>query len=779
MGFLILLLVIILVGKDDYLDYQTETKAAEGTSTQKLASSSFRRKAAVESWTSSSIASASGSSLQRPELPCGHSRSHGFQQISFLEVQKLHGYQRTSRPTLLAFWRSLGRRSGQKLPPKGCQSSQAKCRPRDLVPWTRRRPRRRSCYMEPRRQASEESPTAPQSEVAKKESVARRIDISWQSWTSRDRIWLACDCSLWTVYGNRAQRERQGEAADGCSNGSSGAIRITATTAPTSAYASADDECECNTMDAAGYVEQLLHAVHAPACGNTCPAGCDGDSYDSILGRADRGTSSTEAVTICQDGSEGGQSLSRLSGHGARGDKERQHAEVAQHALCCGWLDKAKDKMMEIENARNQLWGQWKLFLQQSVTKWQEYTSQFQASEIAFTQQIEEATVTLRRAQRNFDAAKRNHDAVDQEEAAQIISDEEEDMDVKDEAVDIPKDENAQKIQEGLQAVVHSLTELSESAEKLEPKPKRPRKEEEDAGDGGASRGAIENAHHLAVELGELMPLSVDSFSLPLRAGRPAKTLRFDDNVVVYDDESPTSSTSMTSSISDECIGTTRRCSKTPWTAAMNFDEGDTGGTAPSGSGSSRPTSSEPLFFDRRVPDEYPNYLHHLHHLWHERGESLAEDEYYRLRTWYVHHDHHTHCRLSRIVELEGDGSTWHQDILSAWPDRVRPHEALQIAVVFPQLRHFGTGRIVHADIILLQGNPVRFGGITTVYPYTGDDQARYVWAVSFPHHLSGNDILAGADALPLPADHYCDIMRPTLGNYFGMVVGSGIIFTK
>ena len=42
---------------------------------------------------------------------------------------------------------------------------------------------------------------------------------------------------------------------------------------------------------------------------------------------------------------------------------------------------------------------------------------------------------------------------------------------------EMPRDENAQKIAEGLNQVVNSLSELSESADRLEPKPKRPRKD--------------------------------------------------------------------------------------------------------------------------------------------------------------------------------------------------------------------------------------------------------------------------------------------------------------
>lgn len=148
-------------------------------------------------------------------------------------------------------------------------------------------------------------------------------------------------------------------------------------------------------------------------------------------------------------------------------------------------LDKAKEAQLELENARQLLWSKWRIFLQQSVIKWKEYTAQFQAAEQAFQTQAMESQMTLKRAQRRLDLAKKRMDADDKDGACTISSGEEtEDMD-KMEETDIAKDENAQKIQEGLHQVVSSLETLSESAEKLEPKAKRPRKAEEEAGAGG------------------------------------------------------------------------------------------------------------------------------------------------------------------------------------------------------------------------------------------------------------------------------------------------------
>ena len=59
---------------------------------------------------------------------------------------------------------------------------------------------------------------------------------------------------------------------------------------------------------------------------------------------------------------------------------------------------KAKEALMEVESSRMQLWSQWRVFLQASVTKWKEYTAQFQASETAFQHQMQVATMHLKKA---------------------------------------------------------------------------------------------------------------------------------------------------------------------------------------------------------------------------------------------------------------------------------------------------------------------------------------------------------------------------------------------
>jgi len=159
-------------------------------------------------------------------------------------------------------------------------------------------------------------------------------------------------------------------------------------------------------------------------------------------------------------------------------------------------LGDTKEALLELESARLQLWSQWRVFLQQSVTKWKEYTSQFQASELAFHGRMQEATNNLRRAQRKVDWAKKRADTVGPDGAVSLLSEDEmEDTDNKDED-ELPRDENAQRIHDGLNQVVTSLVQLSESADKLEPKPKRPRtKEEEDASTSRAAMPSLQPFH--------------------------------------------------------------------------------------------------------------------------------------------------------------------------------------------------------------------------------------------------------------------------------------------
>lgn len=134
-------------------------------------------------------------------------------------------------------------------------------------------------------------------------------------------------------------------------------------------------------------------------------------------------------------------------------------------------LGDAKDALLEAENARVQLLSQWKLFLQQSVIKWKEFTTNFQASDSAHQTSVRAARLAVRKAQRTFDiASKREHIGKNE---PWPISDEEDEI-TEDMTVD-SKEESAQKIHDGMSSIVTSLEELSSSADLLEQRVKRPR----------------------------------------------------------------------------------------------------------------------------------------------------------------------------------------------------------------------------------------------------------------------------------------------------------------
>ena len=107
---------------------------------------------------------------------------------------------------------------------------------------------------------------------------------------------------------------------------------------------------------------------------------------------------------------------------------------------------RAKESLLEVESARRQLWSSWRVFLQQSVIKWREYTAQFQASEMAFQTQMQDATANLRRTQRRVDIAKKRAVALGTDESIVVPSEDEMDETEAKEEEEMPRDENAQKI---------------------------------------------------------------------------------------------------------------------------------------------------------------------------------------------------------------------------------------------------------------------------------------------------------------------------------------------
>ena len=259
---------------------------------------------------------------------------------------------------------------------------------------------------------------------------------------------------------------------------------------------------------------------------------------------------------------------------------------------------------------------------------------------------------------------------------------------------------------------------------------------------------AIENATDLALEVGIPSTLIIDCFSLPKKSNRTSKIVQFCDVVQVFKGEDYEEEFLLP-------VTTPHVDSLTSLTTSSNREMtiGDTGSSASGDQGQQghqQSSGSAPVFhfLDRNLPHDIPNYIHHLQHLWRERNIRIADDDYHRLRTWYIHHQHVRQWKRPRIVELEGDGSTWHQEILSAWRDQLYNQEVLNIAVVHPDVRvPHGPRAIPHADLLLIQGGHERSGGITTVYPPDETVNEMYTWAVSYPRHLSGIELLTGVEA--------------------------------
>lgn len=269
---------------------------------------------------------------------------------------------------------------------------------------------------------------------------------------------------------------------------------------------------------------------------------------------------------------------------------------------------------------------------------------------------------------------------------------------------------------------------------------------------------AIENATDLALEVGNPSDMVIDCFSLPKKSQQPKKTVQFQDKVQVFKGEATEEEFLLPLTYSQDVCPTAYLATLSP----REMSNGDTGGSASGDSGGQQgrqqSSGSAPVFhfLDRNLPHEVPNYIHHLQHLWRERNTRIADDDYHRLRTWYIHHQHVRQWRRPRIVELEGDGSTWHQEILSAWRDQLYNQETLNIAVVHPDVRvPHATHALPHADLLLIQGGHDRSGGITTVYPPDETVNEMYTWAASYPRHLSGTQLLAGVEA-----QHYLQTHR-------------------
>eukprot|EP00435_Cladocopium_sp_Y103_P065735 s2_g27.t1 len=191
-------------------------------------------------------------------------------------------------------------------------------------------------------------------------------------------------------------------------------------------------------------------------------------------------------------------------------------------------VDRARRAIADVEASRAKLMADWKTFLQQSVTTWQEYTTMFQRQECALQEKLASAKKELAEAKRLFNEKSQHL----KEDEVHVVSDADttEDMQTQSEA--------SKRIHEGLGNVVHSLQELSEKAELEEQQAKRQKMEAEHPVGGRLSLTiadiefmrwnhrivnepdfrapwtALNNAIELAYETGESAALKIDNVML-------------------------------------------------------------------------------------------------------------------------------------------------------------------------------------------------------------------------------------------------------------------------
>lgn len=135
-------------------------------------------------------------------------------------------------------------------------------------------------------------------------------------------------------------------------------------------------------------------------------------------------------------------------------------------------VKKAKKAITAATSARVKLMADWKVFLQQSVTTWREYTTMFQTQEKALQDSLTAAHEALALARRSFE----EQSASLKEAGVQEISDDDKENGSLDETM---QSETTKRIYEGLTSVVDSLHALSEKAEFEEQQAKRQRRSDD------------------------------------------------------------------------------------------------------------------------------------------------------------------------------------------------------------------------------------------------------------------------------------------------------------
>ena len=269
---------------------------------------------------------------------------------------------------------------------------------------------------------------------------------------------------------------------------------------------------------------------------------------------------------------------------------------------------------------------------------------------------------------------------------------------------------------------------------------------------------AIDQAADLALELGEPGHIVVTNFAFPSskRMRTRSKRVSFDEQVQVFLGKDAIQKFHPERTCLNDLDPVDGAAEVPQYVYGRQTTTGAAGSSTP-GSSSSAPASH---LLDRRLPNDLAGYIHHLQQLWRDDHIRLQSGEQYSLRTCFLHHVHQRCWKVPRVVRLPDDPRLWHAFILHTWRDQLHNDEPLNVAVAFPRVRSRPSTVAIHADVILTQGAHDECGGLVTVYPPGSEDDMHYIWAASYPRHVSGWQILDGVGASELVQTHACDLFH-------------------
>eukprot|EP00435_Cladocopium_sp_Y103_P038359 s3102_g10.t1 len=429
-------------------------------------------------------------------------------------------------------------------------------------------------------------------------------------------------------------------------------------------------------------------------------------------------------------------------------------------------LGNMKEKLLDAEQARAKYLSQWKTFLQQSVTKWQEFASQFTASDSAHQAAIRAARSEVRKAQKKFDmSTKKAGQADGGESKIEEISDDEEEQEMEVEAF---KGESAQKIQEGMQVIVSSLVELSESADQLEQRVKRPRKATEE------EAKAQENAINIAEDVGSPLDQWIDVFSLPLREKKETRTVTFADNVQLCfaTDDSDTHSTfhvrhdtltdwpdkpwklKPSRQRTDVSIGINSH-SRVVDSLEEEREDGDPHILPADFPGAGRPGRAG----HHHPGAEYPEWFGEMWDLLQAEGTRAEDDDglVVFLNSFYINHHTHRFHQDARPLRFDTHYEDWEAGVRLVWEDLLDPTCAFSVVWVRPD-PPFAQSSLNDAT----HGQPAQPEDWRRTVLFTMDGRAI---SIELPWHLRDTFRLYVAEALEIDAqdllDHHVVHERP------------------